>query len=143
MITNDDYYDAIEPLTCGGNVTQEGILETPGYPYRSAPKQSCAWIIRVSVFNDLLVQCCLCVVRCIMWVKLKGARPAQAENKPQAEHGDRLSVCLVCSVTYAHTHAKTMRVIYTHTTGKGREGYFISSRDDAAYERQREKEDCL
>ena len=46
--TKDDYYESLEPLACGGNVTEEGILETPGYPSRIGPKHSCAWVIRVS-----------------------------------------------------------------------------------------------
>lgn len=52
VVTNPSYYDAIEPLACGGNITQEGIIETPGYPIRSAPKQSCVW--QITVRNETL-----------------------------------------------------------------------------------------
>lgn len=38
-----DYY---EELPCGGVITQEGKIETPGYPQRTAPGQSCMWDIR-------------------------------------------------------------------------------------------------
>lgn len=38
-----DYY---EELPCGGVVSQEGKIETPGYPQRTAPGQSCMWDIR-------------------------------------------------------------------------------------------------
>lgn len=39
----EDYYD---PLPCGGIVTSEGKIETPDYPRRSSPGQSCMWDIR-------------------------------------------------------------------------------------------------
>lgn len=39
----EDYYD---PLPCGGIITKEGRIETPGYPRRTAPSQSCMWDIR-------------------------------------------------------------------------------------------------
>ena len=42
-----NYYDTIEPLPCGGNVTSPCMIETPGYPSRTAPKQSCVWNIQV------------------------------------------------------------------------------------------------
>lgn len=38
-----DYYDE---LPCGGIVTKAGRIETPGYPQRTAPGQSCMWDIR-------------------------------------------------------------------------------------------------
>ena len=38
-----DYY---EELPCGGVVTQEGRIQTPGYPQRTSPGQSCMWDIR-------------------------------------------------------------------------------------------------
>lgn len=38
-----DYY---EELPCGGSVTQEGTIETPGYPQRIKPGQSCMWNIQ-------------------------------------------------------------------------------------------------
>lgn len=38
-----DYY---EDLPCGGTITQEGRIETPGYPHRTAPGQSCMWDIQ-------------------------------------------------------------------------------------------------
>ncbi|XP_055937204.1 blastula protease 10-like [Argiope bruennichi] len=37
-----DYYD--EP-PCGGNITDETIIETPGFPERNEPEMSCSWII--------------------------------------------------------------------------------------------------
>lgn len=39
----EDYYDT---LPCGGVVTSEGRIETPGYPMRSQPAMSCMWDIR-------------------------------------------------------------------------------------------------
>lgn len=39
----DDYYNE---LPCGGVVTSEGKIETPGYPSRAEPGQSCMWDIR-------------------------------------------------------------------------------------------------
>lgn len=39
----EDYY---ETLPCGGQVTTEGRIQTPGYPQRSQPNQSCMWDIR-------------------------------------------------------------------------------------------------
>lgn len=39
----EDYY---ETLPCGGIVEKEGTIETPGYPQRTAPYQSCMWDIR-------------------------------------------------------------------------------------------------
>lgn len=39
----DDYYD---DLPCGGIVSSEGRITTPGYPRRSSPNQSCMWDIR-------------------------------------------------------------------------------------------------
>ncbi|RWS12365.1 Zinc metalloproteinase dpy-31-like protein, partial [Dinothrombium tinctorium] len=44
-LVKENYYDAIEPLPCGGNITQEGYIETPDYPQRLWPKQSCTWIV--------------------------------------------------------------------------------------------------
>lgn len=38
-----DYY---EDLPCGGIVTKPGKIETPGYPQRTAPYQSCMWDIK-------------------------------------------------------------------------------------------------
>lgn len=38
-----DYY---EELPCGGIVTKPGKIETPGYPQRTGPHQSCMWDIR-------------------------------------------------------------------------------------------------
>jgi len=39
----EDYY---ENLPCGGIITQEGSIETPGYPRRTQPSMSCMWDIR-------------------------------------------------------------------------------------------------
>ncbi|GBN01247.1 hypothetical protein AVEN_41633-2 [Araneus ventricosus] len=36
------YYD--EP-PCGGNITEETIIETPGFPERNETEMSCSWII--------------------------------------------------------------------------------------------------
>ena len=38
-----DYY---EELSCGGQVTKAGLIETPDYPQRTRPGQSCIWDIR-------------------------------------------------------------------------------------------------
>jgi len=38
-----DYYD---DLPCGGVMKQEGTIETPGYPRRTGPGQSCMWDIQ-------------------------------------------------------------------------------------------------
>lgn len=41
--TRDDYYDT---LPCGGIIDKEGRIETPEYPQRTSPFQSCMWDIR-------------------------------------------------------------------------------------------------
>lgn len=50
--SSSDYYEAIEPLQCGGNITEEGYIETPDYPMRNKTKQSCVWVIKV--WNQLI-----------------------------------------------------------------------------------------
>lgn len=41
--TREDYYDT---LPCGGVVNKEGQIQTPNYPQRVEPYQSCMWDIR-------------------------------------------------------------------------------------------------
>ncbi|KAI1287361.1 Blastula protease 10 [Halotydeus destructor] len=45
-LLTSDYYDAIEPLPCGGNVTEETTIETPDFPKRRKGRQSCTWHIQ-------------------------------------------------------------------------------------------------
>lgn len=45
-LLSDDYYESISPLLCGGNMTSEGVIETPNYPNRNAPRESCVWNIQ-------------------------------------------------------------------------------------------------
>ena len=54
ILLNDDYYEAIEPMVCGGNVTSESTIQTPNYPSRTAPKESCTWNIQVSFYEASL-----------------------------------------------------------------------------------------
>ena len=44
--SDKDYYDSLEPLPCGGNITEATVIETPGFPSRTEPKQSCVWSIK-------------------------------------------------------------------------------------------------
>lgn len=46
QLIHEDYYEARDPFTCGGNVTQETYIETPGFPERLRPFLSCAWVIK-------------------------------------------------------------------------------------------------
>lgn len=46
VLSDRDYYDSIEPLPCGGNITEPGVIETPGFPERTSPKQSCVFHIK-------------------------------------------------------------------------------------------------
>lgn len=48
QIITEDYYDAIDPLPCGGNITTPQVIQTPNYPKRHQPRQSCVWDVRVS-----------------------------------------------------------------------------------------------
>ncbi|RWS29423.1 blastula protease 10-like protein, partial [Leptotrombidium deliense] len=68
-VINIDYYDAIERLPCGGNITEEGHIQTPDYPNRIKPFQSCAWIITAP--NGKLIR-----------VTFEGFEFAQRANKP-------------------------------------------------------------
>lgn len=49
----EDYY---EPLPCGGVVTKPGKIETPGYPQRSEPGQSCMWDIRAPADRTIRIK---------------------------------------------------------------------------------------
>lgn len=42
-VLRSDYY---EPLPCGGLVKEEGRIQTPNFPHRLAPYESCMWDIR-------------------------------------------------------------------------------------------------
>lgn len=48
-----DYYDE---LPCGGIMTKAGRIQTPGYPQRSAPGQSCMWDIRAPAGSIVSLQ---------------------------------------------------------------------------------------
>ncbi|XP_074603799.1 protein SpAN-like [Brevipalpus obovatus] len=45
-IRMDDYYDAIDPLICGGNISQATQIFTPNYGQKNVPKQSCVWNVK-------------------------------------------------------------------------------------------------
>lgn len=47
----NDYY---ETLPCGGKVDSAGIIETPGYPQRTGPHQSCMWDITSPQANKVV-----------------------------------------------------------------------------------------
>ncbi|CAL1267525.1 unnamed protein product, partial [Larinioides sclopetarius] len=42
-IINEEYYS---PPICGGNITEETTIQTPGYPNRESPNDSCSWWIQ-------------------------------------------------------------------------------------------------
>lgn len=71
MMTRDDYYDSLWDLPCGSNLTTESLIQTPDFPNRTQPKQSCVWHVRVSFrsfFFPLQILFCLvtsCPSRCI------------------------------------------------------------------------------
>ena len=46
-ILKDNYYDAIDPLPCGGNITQSTEIFTPNYGQKNVSRQSCVWNIKV------------------------------------------------------------------------------------------------
>jgi len=56
VLSDKDYYDSMEPLPCGGNITQPGIIETPGYPQRLLPKQSCVFQIQAPVGQKVRIE---------------------------------------------------------------------------------------
>ncbi|KAI1305972.1 Blastula protease 10 [Halotydeus destructor] len=47
-LSNGDYYEAQQPLLCGGNLTSAtpSTIETPNYPRRTRGRESCVWSIR-------------------------------------------------------------------------------------------------
>ncbi|KFM80737.1 Zinc metalloproteinase dpy-31, partial [Stegodyphus mimosarum] len=47
-----NYY---EPPICGGNVTEETEIETPGYPKRELPNDSCSWWIQAPPKKRVMV----------------------------------------------------------------------------------------
>ncbi|XP_035218194.1 blastula protease 10-like [Stegodyphus dumicola] len=47
------YYD--DP-PCGGNITDEAIIETPGFPERKEPEMSCSWIITAPSRKEVEVE---------------------------------------------------------------------------------------
>ena len=52
---NDDYYEALSPTLCGGNVTEDGaVLETPNYPRRVRAGESCVWDVRAPSADQLV-----------------------------------------------------------------------------------------
>ena len=46
----DQYY---KKPTCGGEVKEEGVIQTPNFPERKTSEESCTWIITVSLIKSL------------------------------------------------------------------------------------------